>query len=63
MRAAGMAPESYQEYLIASFTLDANRVARYYNEPFMLVTAASSLMVANRAETEKCLHQRVGTLP
>ncbi|MBC7380067.1 MAG: nuclear transport factor 2 family protein [Burkholderiaceae bacterium] len=47
--------KTFEEYLIASISLDANRVAQYYDEPFMFVTAASSATVANRAAAEKFL--------
>ncbi len=45
--------KTFEEYLVASISLDANRVAQYYDEPFMFVSAASSATVANRAEAEK----------
>ena len=47
--------QTFGEYLTASFTLDAPRVAQYYDEPFMLVTAKGSVTVANRAAAEKFL--------
>ena len=33
---------TYGEYLLASFSLDPKRVATYYDEPFMYVSAACS---------------------
>lgn len=42
--------KTFEEYVIASISLDANRVAKYYEEPFMFVTAASTVAAADRTE-------------
>ncbi|MDP3355669.1 MAG: hypothetical protein Q8M51_07395 [Polaromonas sp.] len=38
--------KTFEEYLLASFSLDAKRVAAYYDEPFMFVSAARTVTVA-----------------
>ena len=35
--------KTFKEYLLASFSLDAKRVATYYDEPFMLVSSGGTL--------------------
>lgn len=47
--------KTYQEYLLASFSLDPKRVATYYDEPFMYVSAARTVTVATRADAEAFL--------
>lgn len=47
--------KTYEEYLLASFSLDAKRVATYYDEPFMFVSAARTVTVATRADAEAFL--------
>ena len=47
--------KTYEEYLLASFSLDAKRVATYYDEPFMYVSAARTVTVATRADAEAFL--------
>jgi ketosteroid isomerase-like protein len=47
--------KTYQEYLLASFSLDARRVATYYDEPFMFVSAARNVTVATRTDVEAFL--------
>ena len=47
--------ESFTEYLEASFTLDASRVAEFYDEPFMFVAAARAVTAATRTEAEALL--------
>ena|SRR5665213_1807837 len=47
--------KTYEEYLLASFSLDEKRVATYYNEPFMFVSAEKTVTVATRAEAEAFL--------
>lgn len=47
--------KTYEEYLLASFSLDAKRVATFYDEPFMLVSAARTVTVATRADAEAFL--------
>jgi ketosteroid isomerase-like protein len=44
--------KAYEAYLLASFSLDAERVATYYDEPFMFVSAARTVTVATRADAE-----------
>ena len=44
--------ETCTEYVNASITLDANRVANYHDEPFMFVTAARAVTVATRTEDD-----------
>ena len=47
--------KTYEEYLLASFSLDAKRVATYYDEPFMYVSAARTVTAATRADVEAFL--------
>ncbi len=47
--------ETYEAYLLASFSLDAKRVAAYYDEPFMFVSAARTVTMATRADAEAFL--------
>nr|MDP2192592.1 hypothetical protein [Rhodoferax sp.] len=47
--------KTFEEYLLASFSLDEKRVATYYDEPFMFVSAANTVTVATRAEVEAFL--------
>src|ERR1700733_9618972 len=47
--------EAYAEYLQASIDLDEKRVATYYHEPFVFVSAEKTAAVANRAEAEAYL--------
>lgn len=47
--------KTYDEYLLASFSLDAKRVATYYDEPFMYVSAARTVTLATRADVEAFL--------
>ena len=47
--------KTYDEYLLASFSLDAKRVATFYDEPFMFVSAARTVTVATRADAEAFL--------
>ena len=47
--------KTFNEYLLASFSLDAKRVATYYDEPFMVVTPGGSLAIASRADVEAFL--------
>jgi ketosteroid isomerase-like protein len=47
--------KTYEEYLLASFSLDAKRVAAYYDEPFMFVSAARTVTVATRTDAEAFL--------
>ena len=47
--------KTYEEYLLASFSLDAKRVATYYDEPFMFVSAARTVTVATRADAQAFL--------
>ena len=47
--------DTYGEYLLASFSLDPKRVATYYDEPFMYVSAARTVTVATRADAEAFL--------
>ena len=47
--------KTYEEYLLASFSLDAKRVATYYDEPFMFVSATRTVTVQTRAEVEAFL--------
>lgn len=47
--------KTYDEYLLASFCLDAKRVATYYDEPFMYVSAARTVTLATRADAEAFL--------
>lgn len=47
--------DTYDEYLLASFSLDAKRVAAYYDEPFMYVSVARTVTVATRADAEAFL--------
>ena len=47
--------KTYGEYLLASFSLDERRVATYYDEPFMFVSAASTVTVPTRAGVEAFL--------
>lgn len=47
--------ETFEEYLLASFSLDAKRVAAYYDEPFMFVSAARTVTAATRADAEAFL--------
>lgn len=44
--------QTYDEYLLASFSLDAKRVAAFYDEPFMYVSAARTVTIATRADAE-----------
>jgi ketosteroid isomerase-like protein len=44
--------EAYEEYLLASISLDEKRVAVYYHEPFLYVSAEKTVVVATRAEAE-----------
>ena len=41
---------TFAEYLAASISLDSNRVAKYYHEPFMFITAANVVMLTSQAE-------------
>lgn len=47
--------KTYEEYLLASFSLDAKRVAAFYDEPFMFISAARTATVATRADAEAFL--------
>ena len=47
--------ETFTEYVNASITLDASRVADYYNEPFMFVTAGGAVTLATRTDAEAFL--------
>jgi ketosteroid isomerase-like protein len=47
--------ETYEEYLQASIDLDEKRVATYYHEPFVFVSAEKTVAVATRAEAEEYL--------
>ena len=47
--------ETFEEYLLASFSLDAKRVAAFYDEPFMLVSAARTVAMATQADVELSL--------
>lgn len=47
--------KTFDEYLKASFSLDAKRVATYYDEPFMYVTSAKTVTTATRTEAEALL--------
>jgi ketosteroid isomerase-like protein len=47
--------EIYEEYLLASISLDEKRVAAYYHEPFLFVSAEKTVAVATRAEAEAYL--------
>ena len=47
--------KTYEEYLLASFSLDAKRVATYYDEPFMFVSAARTVTVQTRADAQAFL--------
>jgi ketosteroid isomerase-like protein len=47
--------KTYEEYLLASFSLDAKRVATYYDEPFMFVSAARTVTVRTREDAEAFL--------
>lgn len=47
--------KTYEEYLLASFSLDAKRVATFYDEPFMLVSVARTVTLATRADAEAFL--------
>ena len=47
--------KTYEEYLLASYSLDAKRVAAYYDEPFMFVSAARTVTVATRVDVEAFL--------
>ena len=47
--------EAYDQYLQASIDLDEKRVAAYYHEPFVFVSAEKTVAVANRVEAEAYL--------
>ena len=42
--------QTYDEYLQASFSLDEMRVAAFYDEPFMYVSAARTVTIATHAD-------------
>lgn len=54
--------KTFDEYLKASFSLDAKRVAAYYDEPFMCVTSAKTVTTATRTEAEAFLKPRFAAL-
>ena len=45
--------KTYEEYVLASLSLDEKRVATYYNEPFMFVSAEKTVTVATRARPKR----------
>ncbi len=53
---------TYAEYVAASISLDAVRVARYYHEPFMQVTAAGVLQLKTQADAEAFLKPGLAAL-
>jgi ketosteroid isomerase-like protein len=46
---------TFDEYLLASCSLDEERVAAFYDEPFMYVSAERSVTVATRTDAEAFL--------
>ena len=46
---------TYEAYLNASINLDEKRVAAYYHEPFVFVSAEKTVTVATRADAEAYL--------
>ena len=49
------AKQMLDEYIAAYASLDAHRVAQYFDQPYTLVTAEKSQVMANRSEVEALL--------